>query len=76
MHHSSQQFVGIDLADMAAGRGEWRNLQDVIRRSFRAVFDQIGMQQQEIGRLNEVLSVLCREERRGEGEERRSVTCL
>ena len=58
-------FVGIDMSDMATGQGEWTNMQDVIRRSFRTVFDHIGQQQTEIGQLKEVslnqsvLSAVC-----------------
>lgn len=47
-------FIGIDMNDLARGQGEWQNMQDVIRRSFRSVFDHMSQQQDQIRQLNEV----------------------
>ena len=51
------QFIGIDVDDMSRGQGEWKNMQEVIRRSFRAVFEHMSNQQDQIKELNEVCTL-------------------
>ena len=38
------QHLGIDMTDMLRGEGEWKNMQDVIRNSFRLSFEHLEKQ--------------------------------
>lgn len=49
---------GLDLCDLIHGEGEWKNMQDVIRRSFLLSFDQIQRQQEQISKLVDVVTNL------------------
>jgi hypothetical protein len=49
---------GLDLCDLIHGEGEWKNMQDVIRRSFLLSFDQIQKQQEQISKLVDVVTNL------------------
>ena len=40
--------LGIDMTDMVRGEGEWKNMQDVVRNSFRLSFEHLDKQQQNI----------------------------
>ena len=40
-----------DLTDLIRGEGEWRNMQDVIRKTFRMTFMQMEKQQEQIDSL-------------------------
>jgi hypothetical protein len=40
-----------DLTDLDRGEGEWRNMQEVIRRTFRSTIKQIERQQEQINNL-------------------------
>ena len=42
---------GVDLISMMRGDGEWRNMQEVIRKTFHASFSQIERQQEQITQL-------------------------
>lgn len=50
----SQQFIGMDMTDLTRGQGEWKNMQDVVRRAFTTVFGHMSQQQDQIKQLNEV----------------------
>ena len=41
----------IDLTDLERGEGEWRNMQEVIRRTFRSTLKQVERQQEQINQL-------------------------
>lgn len=51
----------IDLRDLTRGEGEWRNMQEVIRRTFRVLFEQIHSQQLQITSLVESIANLKKE---------------
>lgn len=55
---TSATLSGIDLVDLSRGEGEWRNMQDIIRRSFRILFEQIESQQGQINSLTESYNTL------------------
>jgi hypothetical protein len=52
--HQQQQWLGVDRADLSGGSGEWRNVQDVLRRAFRGLLEQGAAQQRQIDQLSEV----------------------
>lgn len=41
----------LEFDDLIRGEGEWRNMQDIIRRTFRQSFEKIGQQQDQISQL-------------------------
>ena len=43
--------MAFDLTDLMRGEGEWRNMQEVVRRSFRFTFEKIEQQQEQISQL-------------------------
>jgi hypothetical protein len=45
----------MDLRNLMHGEGEWKNMQDIIRLTFKSVFEKIGHQEQEILKMNDVL---------------------
>jgi hypothetical protein len=45
-------IIGVDLASLSRGEGEWRNLQEIIRKSFFASFQQIERQQEQINQVH------------------------
>jgi hypothetical protein len=49
-----QQWLGVDRADLSGGSGEWRNVQDVLRRAFRGLLEHGAAQQRQIDQLSEV----------------------
>ncbi|KAL0228201.1 hypothetical protein RCL1_004344 [Eukaryota sp. TZLM3-RCL] len=46
----------INEADLLAGRGDWKNIQDVVRNAFTAMYSTISQQQLVIARLESELS--------------------
>jgi hypothetical protein len=58
----SSLLSGIDLIDLTRGEGEWRNMQDILRRSFRVLFEQFERQQTQMNELNESFSLLKKEQ--------------
>lgn len=52
---------GIDLFDLSRGEGEWRNLQDVVRKALRISFENAQRQQETIEKLEANISMLQRE---------------
>ncbi len=38
--------LGIDMTDMVRGEGDWRNMQDIVRNSFRLSFEHLDKQQE------------------------------
>ena len=54
----SKEFVMMSKTDLIRGEGEWRNMQDVIRRSFVLLMDQNEQQQERIVRLEQTVQAL------------------
>lgn len=44
-------FAGVDLIDLSRGEGEWRNLQEIVRKALRVSFESAQKQQETINRL-------------------------
>jgi hypothetical protein len=40
--------MSFDYSDLMRGEGEWRNMQDVIRRTFKHSVEKIEQQQEQI----------------------------
>ena len=57
----SSVFAGIDLFDLSRGQGEWRNLQDVVRKALRISFENAQRQQETIDKLEAGMSLLQKE---------------
>jgi hypothetical protein len=55
---SESYLHSIDLRDLTRGEGEWRNMQEVIRRTFRSLFEQIHHQQLQITTLSDSITTL------------------
>jgi hypothetical protein len=51
-------FAGVDLIDLSRGEGEWRNLQDVVRKALRISFENSQKQQETINRLEVTVTSL------------------
>ena len=50
--------MSFDYSDLMRGEGEWRNMQDVIRRAFKHSFEKIEQQQEQINQLVSTVTVL------------------
>jgi hypothetical protein len=48
----------MDFTDLVRGEGEWRNMQEVIRKTFRITFLQLERQQEQIDKLMGVTATL------------------
>jgi Arc/MetJ-type ribon-helix-helix transcriptional regulator len=59
---NSHLLSGIDLIDLTRGEGEWRNMQDIIRRSFRLLFEQFERQQTQMNELTDSFTLLKKEQ--------------
>jgi hypothetical protein len=58
---SESYLRSIDLRDLSRGEGEWRNMQEVIRRTFRCLFEQIHHQQLQITTLSDSITTIKKE---------------
>ena len=50
--------LGIDMTDMLRGEGEWKNMQDVIRNSFRLSFENLEKQAESVHNMVNICSTL------------------
>jgi len=48
----------MEYDDLIRGEGEWRNMQEIIRKTFRVTFEKISRQQEQILQLNQSLIAL------------------
>ena len=48
----------MDLTDLVRGEGEWRNMQEVIRKTFKLTFLHLEKQQEQIDKLTSVTATL------------------
>jgi len=48
----------ISMNDMVTGQGEWKNLQDIIRKSFKACFSDLKQHDEEISNITEQMQLL------------------
>lgn len=48
---STLALPGVDIVSMTRGDGEWRNMQEIVRRTLKVAFETIDKQAKQIGRL-------------------------